>query len=318
MNSEKPSGFKFRIDEESPESYLQGEIEDQRFRKLGKKITRTAIFIPILIGLAAGWGYYDLKKGAVHLKNSDVAHGQKITTDLNSKFSSLSLQYAELGESVTTLQESFKALESSFDKKILPLDEIFLVFEKTTSALKNDLTMALKAVEALKTSKSDKAELTDAFEKIDKKVGPVYRHLKNMEAEIKSLDENLTQEMAELSGNFYKLRTELNKFEKIQKDISALTSSKLDKKGLENELKNQENRLQKELQQVKQNLEQKEETIETMERQIQELMKFKALSEIKKRLQPMESPFSGRSTSKPSSEKPQATPPGKITEENLR
>ena len=329
MNSEKPSGFKFRIDEESPESYLQTEMEDQRFRKLSQRVTRIAIFVPILIGLAAGWGYYDLRKGVVHLKNMDVTQVQKLSADLNSKFSSLSLQYAKVGESVANLQESFKNLESSFDKKVLPLDEIFLVFEKTTSALKNDLKIAVKSMEALKASKSDKAELAEAFEKIDKKVGPFNQHLKNMESEIKALDENLTQELAELSGNFHKIQNEVRKFEKIQKDVSELTSGKLDKKGLENELKNQEKRLQQELQQVKQNLKRKEATIETMERQIQELMKFKALSEIKKRLQPIESTSSKKSTSKPSSEKPKATPkppeskpaapqPGKIIEENLR
>jgi len=174
--------------------------EDQRFRKVSQRITWLTIFLPILIGLVFAWGYYDLKKGGVRLRNLDVTQFQKLSDELNSKFSSLSLHYAKVQESVDTLQRSFENIESSFNKKVFRLDEIFLVFEKTTSALKNDLKHAVKTIDTLDASKVDKAAMINAMDKFEKKITPIPGYLKYMESEIKALDENLTQELAELAA----------------------------------------------------------------------------------------------------------------------
>lgn len=247
-------------------------------------MTRITIIIPVLLGLALGWVYYDLKKSVATLRSLDVNQAQSFSKDLNSRFSSFSLQYAKMEESIQKTQESFELLEASFDKKVLPLDEIFLVFEKTTSALKKDLEKTAKSIKRLRASKIGKTEVANMLDKIEKKISPFPQDLKNMESEIKALDENLTQELAELFGNVYKIQNEIKKFKKIQKDISALASAKLDKKGLETELKDQEKRLQQELKLVKKDLRRKEDVLKTMESQIDALMRFKALSEIKKRL----------------------------------
>lgn len=333
MNSDKSSGFRFRIDEESPDSILRDEIDDRKLKKLGSRVTRIMIIIPVLLGIALGWIYYDLKKNIATLRSLDVNQEQSLSKNLNSRFSAFSLQYAKMEESIQKIQESFKLLEASFDKKILPLDEIFLVFEKTTSALKKDLGNTSKSIEVLRASKIDKTEVSDMLDKIEKTISPFSQDLRNMESEIQAMDENLTQELAELSGTFHKLENEINKFEKMQKDISALASAKLDKKGLETELKDQEKRLQQELKMVKQDLRKKEDALKTMESQIEELMKFKALSEIKKRVA---APTNKKPVAdqKPFPEKPKTDTqktsertteellsplkPGKIIEENLK
>jgi len=299
-------------------------------------MTRITIIIPVLLGLALGWVYYDLKKSVATLRSLDVNQVQSFSKDLNSRFSSFSLQYAKMEESIQKIQESFKLLEASFDKKILPLDEIFLVFEKTTSALKKDLEKTAISIKGLRASKIDKTEVANMLDKIEKKISPFSQDLRNMESEIKALDENLTQELAELSGNFYKIQNEINKFEKIKEDISALASAKLDKKGLETELKDQEKRLQQELKLVKKDLRKKEDALKTMESQIDALMKFKALSEIKKRLRTPVAPTDKKpeTDQKPPPEKPKTgtaktsertaeellppIKPGKIIEENLK
>ena len=330
MDEDRPSGFRFRIDEESPDRVLRGDIEDRKLKKLTRRFTRLIILIPLLLGIAMGMGYYDLKKTVSRLRGLDATQVESLASDVNSKFSSLSLQYAKLEDTVQKMQESFTRLEASFDKKVLPLDEIFLVFEKTTSGLKNTLQDTEKSIEALKAAKIDKTEVLGALDTLERKIAPFDQHLKNMESEIKALDVNLTQELAELSGNFHKIRGEINKFEKIQKDITALSSAKLDKKGLEAELKEQEKRFQAELKSVKQDLRKKDETLKSMEGQIEELMKFKALTEIKKRLQPTASPPSPeppaptvppRTDAAPETTEPPLLPPlepGKIIEENLR
>lgn len=335
MKNEKSSGFRFRIDDDSPDSVYRDEIEDRKSKKSPRKAS-LAVLLVLLFGAAAGWGYYDLKKGVMVLRNLDVSQVQSLSDDLNSRFSSLSVQTAKLDESIKNLQNSFKTLESQVEKKILPIDEFFIVFEKRTSALKEDIDRTVKSIEALKSFAAEKAKVTEAVATLENKILPVNQQMKNMESEIKKLDGNLTQELAEISGNFYKLQNAVNQFEKTQKDLSALTATKLDKKGLEAELKNLEKRLSDELGKIRSEGGPKGETIDsierqlkTMESQIQELMKFKALSEIKKRLEPGDSPASSPGTQNPSPSPPKPQPaapgkseapapkPGKIVEETL-
>jgi len=321
MNGEKPSGFKFRLDEVSPDRLLQNDFDPQGLKKLSGRLTRVMIILPCLVALAMGWIYYDLSKGVSRLSTLDVDRMQSLSQDINSKFSSLSLQFAKLQESVQTLQGAFQQLQGSFQKKVLPMDEIFLMFENTTSAMKQDLNKALKAIDEIKAAKSDKSEIAAAVDKLEKQIAPVYPHLKNMESEIKALDENLTQEVAELSGNYHKIRGELAQFEKLKKEISTLSAAKPDMTRIEAAIKTQEAQFDKTLKKIQDDLKGNQETLKTLEGQIQELMKFKALSEIKKRLEPMESSPPG-SPSSPPSPSGQAgrpgPPPGKITEEILR
>jgi len=331
MNGDKPSGFRFRIDEESPDTILRDDIDNQKLAKLNRRVTRLTIILFLLFGLAIAGVYFDLKKGVSRLQGLDVTQVESLPKDVNSKFSSLSLQYAKMEESIQKLQESFTQLEASFDKKMLPLDEFFLVFEKTTTALKKDLQEAEKSIANLKTVKIDKTDVTNRIDILEKKIAPISQGLKNMESEMKALDENLTQEVAELSGNFQKMQSEMNKFETIQKDVSALAAAKLDKKGLETELKDQEKRFQQELKSLRQELQKRDDAQKSMESQIEELMKFKALSEIKKRLQPSDSPApqppapaqpAASESVKPNKVVPGKTEAplqsGKIIEENLK
>jgi len=162
-----------------------------------------------------------------------------------------------------------------------------------------------------------------------------------MEAEIKALDENLTQELAELSGTIYKVKNELkqfdtiqkelNKFSALKKDLSTIASKQskqIDKKTLDKALQDQQKRISKDLNTLNATLKQSSSRIRALEGHVQELMKFKALSEIKKRLQPKTSPPPPKKEQKPPPSQPAATPPaetapqpapepGKILEETL-
>ena len=342
MRTDKPQDYRFRMNSEGPHQYHQEDLEDQRLKRLGKRMIVVTILLPCLFGLIVFWGYQDLKKGFGNLRDTDVVESQKLSQELDSKFSSISIQVAKLEESIGTIQNNFKTLEASFNKKVSPLNEIYLVFEKTTSALKGNLEDTGKAIDQLKASKSDKSDVTAAIKSIEKKVAPLNQHLKNMEAEIKALDENLTQELAELSGTIYKVKNglkqfdtiqkELNKFSALKKDLSTITSKQskqIDQKTLDKALQDQQKRISKDLNTLNATLKQSSSRIRAMEGHVQELMKFKALSEIKKRLEPKTSPTAPKKEQKPPPSKPAVKPPaetaplsapkpGKILEETLR
>jgi chromosome segregation ATPase len=257
------------------------------------------------VALAAAAGYFDLRKGVVKLQKVDVVEVEKLSEELNSKFSSLSVQSAKVAESVTTIQETFDNLKATFDKRVLPLNEILIGFDKTISTLKSSLENAQKTIDELKNSKSDKSELTAAVDKIAKQVTPLNQRLKDMAYEMNTLDENLTQELAELSSTLQKIKGELASYETLKKDLAALSSSKPDNARLTAQIENQT----KSIEAVKRGLDERNRKIEDMEAQIQDLLKFKALSEIKKRLEPAgRLPSSApNASSKVSRDRPQTT-----------
>ena len=350
MKTDKSQDFRFRMNSDGPPTYLQEDIQDRRVKRQGKRTTLLTILLPCLLGILFFWGYQDLKKGFSNLQDTDVIVSRELSEALNSKFSSISIQVAKLEESMGTIQDSFTKLDAAFNEKVIPLNEIYLVFEKTTTALKNNLKATENAVDRLKASKSDRSEVTEAIGNIDKKISPVYQHLKNMEAEIKALDENLTQELAELSGTVYKVKNglkqfdqiqqELNKISSLRKDISTIASTQskqIDKKALDKALQDQQKRMNKELKIVNATLKESSDKIKALEGHVQELMKFKALSEIKKRLEPQSSSSLTKkgatapklADKKTPSKQPAATSPtdtaknpapksGKIIEETLR
>ena len=346
MRTDKSQDFRFRMNSDGPHPYLQEDIEDKRQKKQGKKMTVITIIIPCLFGIIIFWGYQDLKKGFSNLRDTDVIVSRELSQALDSKFSSISIQVAKLEESLGTIQSNFEKLEAAFNKKVMPLNEIYLVFEKTTTALKDNLRDTGKAIDQLKASKSDKSDVTAAVNNIEKKVSPVYQHLKNMEAEIKALDENLTQELAELSGTIYKVKNELKQFDTIQKelnkfsalknDISTIASKQskqIDPKTLDKALQDQQKRISKDLNKLNATLKESSSRIKALEGHVQELLKFKAISEIKKRLEPKTSTSPSKKestasqlkkqkpTAKPPAEtapQPAAPKPGKILEETLR
>ena len=183
----------------------------------------TVILFPCLLGIIIFWGYQDLKKGFSNLQDTDVLVSRELSQALDSKFSSISIQVAKLEESIETIQNNFNKLNAAFNKKVMPLNEIYLVFEKTTTALKNNLKDTGKVIDQLKASKSDKSDVTAAINQIEKKISPVNQHLKNMEAEIKALEENLTQELAELSGTIFKVKNSLKQFDTIKKELNEIS-----------------------------------------------------------------------------------------------
>ena len=109
MDNNESSGFKMSIDDKSPDSELQEEIDDLRISKLSQRITLVTILIPTLIGILLLVAYLDMKKKVDKTFNAEAKQVQNLSQNLESKFSSLSLQFAKL--------------EDTFAKKILSLEK---------------------------------------------------------------------------------------------------------------------------------------------------------------------------------------------------
>ena len=85
MTEDKSSDFKFRIDEESPDSVFQDEIRELRLEKLSKRVTIVSILIPCLIGGLIAIAYLDLKKRVFINQDTGAKTVQGLSKDMDAK-----------------------------------------------------------------------------------------------------------------------------------------------------------------------------------------------------------------------------------------
>ena len=238
MPEKEPSDFNIRINEESPDSQFHEEIQDLRIKKLSNRITLILILIPCLISVILFVAYLDIKKRISIIHDTGTTKVQGLSKDLESRFSSLSVQYAKL--------------EDSIAKKISSI-------EKTGSSLKTDLKKTKKEIDKINSSKTDKKELTSTAAKIDKTLARIHKDLKNSASKIKAIDGKFDNKLAKLAETVDKAKIELNK---LQADISSLSSVKIDKKALDLALENKEKIYLQNLSQTTKNLKDKIKSIE--------------------------------------------------------
>ena len=219
MNEKDPTKFKIRIDNESPDTGFEEEIKDRRIEKLSQRITFVSILIPCVIAVILFVAYLDIKKrvGGMH------SSGEAVFQDLGSRLSLLSEKQAKL--------------EDMLVKKIEPV-------EKTILSLQTELKEATTAIRYIRSArKADNKTLKGAIAGIEKGLGPVRKDLKNAASRIKALDKNLTNFGKELD----KAKNDLNK---MQADISALSSAKIDRKALDNALNSKQKIYEQKLKQI--------------------------------------------------------------------
>ncbi|MBC8200306.1 MAG: hypothetical protein ISS67_06835 [Desulfobacterales bacterium] len=158
--------------------------------------------------------------------------GETVSQDLNSRLSLVSEKQAKL--------------EDMLAKKI----EVEL----------KEATTAIRYIRSAR--KVDNKTLKGAIADIEKGLGPVRKDLKNAASGIKALDKNL----ANLGKELDKAKNDLNK---MQADISLLSSAKIDRKALDNVLNSRRKIYEQKLKQITEDLANKVESIRKRIRKIE-------------------------------------------------
>lgn len=231
MNEKDPTKFRIRIDDESLDTGFEEEIKDRRIEKLSRRITLVSILIPCLIAVILFVAYLDIKKRI----GSMYSAGETVSQDLESRLSLVSEKQAKL--------------EDMLAKKIEPL-------KKTILSLQAGLKEAATAIRYIRSArKADNETLKGAISDIEKGIGPVRKDLKNAASRIKAIDKNLVNLGEELD----KAKNDLNK---MQADISLLSSAKIDRKALDDVLNGKQKIYEQKLKQIAEDLANKAESIQ--------------------------------------------------------
>ena len=137
--------FQIGTEEENPDTLLQSEISDRRVDKLSQRVTFIAILIPCIVILIMVFGYFDIKKRFVAIEGSGEKDVQNLSENIESSYSSLSVQFAKLEKSI---QEKTAAIE------------------RETGALKKDISKVNASIKRLDSSKASRKELKNLIAKL--------------------------------------------------------------------------------------------------------------------------------------------------------
>ena len=258
MTDKDPSKFRIRLDDDILDSTLQGDVEDLRITKLGRRITLIAIFIPCVVGAVLFFAYLDLNKrvGKVHV--TGTAEVQNVSKDLESRISTLAYEFSSSKESLT---KQIASIESN-------LKEATTAIKYIRSARKTDN----------KKFKGQLTEIESQLTEIENKLTPIRKSLDLVISEIKNFDKKVARELVQLTNTVQKTNNDL------KKNISFLSSSKISKKAFDLAMIDQQVRLQEKLNQVTARFEKK---LETARKKIAKLEKAQALYKKSKTMQPI-------------------------------
>jgi hypothetical protein len=283
---------------------------------------------------------------------------ESLSKNLESRFSSLSVQNAKIEDSLTKLKELFT-------QKVLSIDEIIVEFEKMNTYLKGELKKiksAFQTVQAGQTSKINRKEVVEALTKTGEAItvlgndikgvrskiqalGKIASDLAALDNDVKVLDKKLTDELVKLSTNLDKDKKELagltrtvsgekqkltnlaettdgvkKDLTKLKTDISDVSAGKMDKELMEFILKKHQQNFMTTMDKSTREI---RDDITSLRKKIRDLEKISRQSTRKNRSRsvgntPPKPQKSELKSTKKATKRPVPLKPGNITEQDIR
>ncbi len=152
------SRFQFSANEDEPEVIHQNELRELKIEKLGQRVTLLTFLIPCMIGIILVITYLDIKDRVTRSHDTGAIGVQKLSKDLVSKFSSLSLEQAKIKD---------------IQAKKLP------ELEKSAAFLKSRITKLQKSMDQMTASTISRDELTRVAETLTNRVADIPQGLQS-------------------------------------------------------------------------------------------------------------------------------------------
>jgi archaellum component FlaC len=218
--------FKIRFSENDTEdnnSAMQEEILEQRLEKLSTRVTLISILVPVLICVIFTFAYLDIKNRVYSMHDTGVDELQKLSRNLESKFSSLSVKFAKFEESLAQREASLKGMEESFSKKIVPMEKAFSTLDTSIKDVKKNLQESeknIREIMATQINHVEKKEFEGKFAGIEKSFEDTQNDMQAVMAQMKALDTNVKDELKLLTDYLAKEKKRIDDVAKASDGFS--------------------------------------------------------------------------------------------------
>jgi len=275
MDNRQPSSFKIGRDEEgsaysrtSRQNFPNNRKDSRRLDKVSRRVTLLAIVLPCFLAGVLYWGFQEIDTRFEAVQTSGFSEVESLSKDLETRLEAISEKYA--------------ALEKSMDEQDGPMNEAFLVFEKTTASLREGLEEIRNQIEDLDTKtvdrstlEADKQELSQQIAGLTESFAPVQESVQEAQTRIEALEAQYSADLANLmtvmETAMQESETVRAELAQMKKDLVDVLSTTIDKKSLEAAIKNQADRYQGEIGYLTQNFAQNERAITTLQNRIRDL-----------------------------------------------
>lgn len=216
MADKEKDRFRLKFNETDP--VMTNEMLEQRVEKLSIRITIIAILIPVLLGVIFTIAYLNIKKRVYNTQYFGVEEIERLSKDLESRFSSLSIRLAKLDDSLIEKKKSIQQLKENFSKKIITV-------EKIISSIEEELKSNREGLSHLRTGKIDKkafktriAGIKESLSITDKSLNVLQKDMKELISVTDTITENFKEELKRLTGF---VETEKNRADQIARSITV-------------------------------------------------------------------------------------------------
>jgi len=251
MDSKHPNRFQISMDDDTTQAVMRDELQELKIEKLSTRVTLLTILIPCIIGIILVIAYLDIKDRVMQTQDTGSSGVQKLSKDLESKFSSLSLQQAKIND---TLSSRFPPLEEK------------------TDALEVRLNQLNNAVKKLKSAALDENDLQNIVDRFNESYADLPERLVQNTERLKSLQQHLKEETEIRSRDFEGLLGTLNEtrqsLKTVKTETDRLATEKLSKKEMELALRLKEMALQQEFREALADMEKR---LSTLQEKVQTL-----------------------------------------------
>lgn len=147
-----------------------GGTDRRRLEKVNRRLTWLAVLLPLFVVVAVGFAYFDFRSRMGGGPEADYA----------------------TAEVVDELREQMAALEQTVQDKDGPMNEAFLVFERTTASLQEDLRTIDIRIDQLKTGKAEIGDLETVRKTLEERIQTLSDRYSAVVENLTPLQENLT------------------------------------------------------------------------------------------------------------------------------
>lgn len=208
-NIKNQGRFKMQLDSDAEEAPIVSQVDELRMEKLGQRVTMISILIPVLIVVVLIIAYMDIKQRVIRTEDTGLSGVQKLSKDVESRFSTLSLRQAKL-------EELLKQTAAKNDQSLAQIQVNLKKLEDRVKGVGRNLV--------------SKKDLDTKVDSIQKKIDNVSNAMDTNQAnftQINSQMQTKLSKMGETQGN------RDSRISKLEEQFAGLDREKVDKSALE-------------------------------------------------------------------------------------
>jgi uncharacterized phage infection (PIP) family protein YhgE len=226
--------FNLRLDkgnDELDERVLPAEVNEMKMEKISQRVTLISILIPVLIVIVLVFAYMDIKRRVVQTEDFGEMEMQKLSKDLESRFSSLSVRQARLEDGLEKLNEQNNHVTAAIQVRLEKLNDIVKEIRQNAVGIKE--------------FNSSRAEMVKQINTVIETTNQAGDQIAAITRELKTQIDQVNQGVSASERQFNTLDRRLVEAEKNKIDKSALDLAlRLESLKIENSMKAQIQALQ--------------------------------------------------------------------------